>query len=328
MNIVITGATGFIGTRLANRLAGEGHAVTALVRRESPLLSGAVTRCHGALSDREFLRQAVAGTDAVVHVAGQTKAFTARGFLRVNEGLTQAVAEAVDLYAPEHAALLYVSSQAAGGPSNELPGLRETDQPAPMSRYGFSKLLGERAVLELAGQRPVVVARPAMVYGPGDTAFVPLYRCMVKGILPTSGPAGQRFSIVHVDDLVDGLCMVLANIAGRKPGGSVLHFAGPQNLIWEDYAEVFGSALGRRVRVLHTPAPALYIVALGNTLLNMLGLPTSHLTFDKYREALAPGWLLDCARTESAIGFAPRLGLAQGAGETIDWCREKGLLPG
>lgn len=328
MNIVITGATGFIGTRLANRLSAEGHAVTALVRHESPLLSDAVARCHGALSDRESLRQAVAGADAVVHVAGRTKAFTARGFLRVNEDLTQAVAEVVDRFAPPHAALLYVSSQAAVGPCNEPPGLRETDQPAPVSYYGFSKLLGERAVLALAARRPVAVARPSMVYGPGDAAFAPLYRCMQKGFLPAAGPAGQRFSIVHVDDLVEGLMLAVASLGHGRANARVLHFAGPQSFVWEDYAEAFGLALERRVRVLRTRVPALYSVALGNTLFNALGLPTLHLTFDKCREALAPGWLLDCARTVDSIGYVPRRGLVEGAAETLAWCREKGLLRG
>lgn len=331
MRIVLTGATGFIGGRLAARLLADGHAVRALVRRaQAPLPPGA-ERLVGALDDLAFLRGALAGADAVLHLAGRTKAFTSRGFFRVNEELTAALAEGVRRHAPEHAPLLYVSSQAAAGPGNAAPGVGEADQSAPVSQYGLSKLLGERAVQALAASRPVAVARPAMVYGPGDTAFVPLYRCMHKGVLPASGPVGQRFSIVHVDDLVDGLCLALAGLAAGKTaaadGGSVLHFAGPQSFVWEDYAAAFGLALGRRVRVLRVPSWALLAAALGNTLCAGLGLPTSHLTLDKRREALAEGWFMDCARTRAALGWKPSLGLEQGARETLAWCREKGLLP-
>jgi dihydroflavonol-4-reductase len=332
MRIVLTGATGFIGRRLTARLLAEGHAVLALVRREGASLPPGAERRVGALDDLDFLRGALSGADAVVHVAGQTKAFTARGFFRVNEELTAALAEGVGRFAPEGVPLLYVSSQAAIGPGNAAPGLSEDHQPAPVSQYGLSKLLGERAVLALAPSRPVAVARPAMVYGPGDTAFAPLYRCMARGFLPASGPLAQRFSIVHVDDLVDGLCLTIAGLAAGKAVaadvGRVLHFAGPETFVWEDYAAAFGLALGRRVRVLRAPGWALLAAALGNTLCAGLGLPTSHLTLDKRREALAPGWLLDCARTRSELGWTPGRGLAQGAREAVAWCREKGLLLG
>ncbi|MDR3639986.1 MAG: NAD-dependent epimerase/dehydratase family protein [Humidesulfovibrio sp.] len=327
MRIVVTGATGFIGGRLTARLLAEGHTVTALVRRAEAKAPAGVECLAGALDDMEFLRQALAGAAAVVHVAGQTKAFTARGFFHVNEELTAALAEGVRRFAPVGAPFLHVSSQAAVGPSNEPPGLIEDDQPAPVSRYGLSKLLGERAVQTLTPQRPVAVARPAMVYGPGDMAFVPLYRCMARGVLLTSGPVGQRFSIVHVDDLVDGLVLALDALRGGW-GGDVLHFAGPESFSWEEYAAAFGQALERRVRVLRVPGWALLAAALGNTLCAALGLPTSHLTLDKRREALAPGWLLSCAHTREALGWTPRRGLALGARESVAWCREKGLLPG
>jgi len=155
---------------------------------------------------------------------------------------------------------------------------------------------------------------------------------MARGVLPASGPVGQRFSIVHVDDLVDGLCLAIADLAAGKAAkagvGSVLHFAGPESFVWEDYAAAFGQALGRRVRVLRAPGWALLAAALGNTLCAGLGLPTSHLTLDKRREALAEGWLLDCARTRGELGWTPRRGLEQGAREAVAWCREKGLLRG
>lgn len=325
MRVVVTGATGFIGGRLAARLLAEGHSVAALVRRaDAPLPAGAESRI-GALDDAAFLRRELAGADAIIHVAGRTKAFTARGFFRVNEELTAALAEGVRRFAPAAAPLLHVSSQAAAGPSSQPPGLGEDDQPAPVSRYGLSKLLGERAVRLLAGERPVAVARPAMVYGPGDAAFVPLYRVMARGLLPATGPAGQRFGIVHVDDLVEGLVLALKAMHGGWNGG-VLHFAGPQDFAWPEYAAAFGLALERRVRVLRVPGWALLAAALGNTLCAGLGLPTSHLTLDKRREALAEGWLLDCAQTKARLGWSPRIGLAEGARGTVAWCRGKGLL--
>lgn len=325
MRIALTGATGFIGFRLAARLVAEGHRVDALVRRPQAVLPEGVRSQVGALDDMEFLRASLAGVDALVHLAGEVRSFTASGFFRVNEELTAALAEGLRRFAPAGAPLLHVSSQAAGGPCASLPGLGEGDQPAPVSHYGFSKLLGERATLALAKERPVAVARPAMVYGPGDTAFVPLYRFMARGVLPALGPKGQRFSIVHVDDLVEGLALTLGALVRTGQGG-VLHFAGPGEFTWEDYAETFAAALARGVRTVHVPGWALLVAALGNTACAGLGLPTMHLTLDKRREALAEGWLLDCARTRGLLGWTPRRTLPQGARETLAWCRAGGLL--
>lgn len=333
MRIFLTGATGFIGTRLAGRLAahqgGLGHEVRALVRQEASgsQLDARVKRVRGRLDDPEFLRAMLEGTDAVIHLAGVTKAFTAQGFFRVNEGLAATLAESFDRHAPEHAVLLSVSSQAAGGPCATLPGLRESDQPAPVSQYGMSKLLGERAVLALSPRRRVGVARPPIVYGPGDLAPLPLYRGMASGLLLASGDPGQRFSIVHVDDLVDGLVLLLDALAQGRAGG-VFHFAGPQSFDWEEYAAAFGAALGReRVRVLRAPRPLVLAAAWAGALLGCLGLPSSHLTPDKAREAAAPGWLLDWSKAARELGYAPKIALAAGAVDAIAWCRDQGLLP-
>jgi nucleoside-diphosphate-sugar epimerase len=333
MNVFLTGATGFIGGALANRLAVAGHLVRAAVRPGSDVsrLDTRVQLLTGHLDDESFLAGALAEADAVCHLAGTTKAFSAQGFRRVNEDLTRQLVAAVDKYSPAHQVLLHVSSQAAGGPCATPPGLAETDRSAPVSQYGLSKFLGERAAFSLAPERRVAVIRPPMVYGPGDRAFVPLYRLMALGVLTTPGPASQPFSIVHVADLVAGMEMVLNALANGRAASGVFHLDGPAPSTWTDYAEAFGQALfsqtlKRRVRPLRVPLPLLALSAWGNAFLNALGLPTSHLTPDKYREARQAGWLLDCAKARRELGYAPRVDLTSGAAETIAWCRTQGLL--
>lgn len=334
MRVFITGATGFIGGALANRLAAAGHEVRALVRPEADAsrLDPEIKRLNGRLDDRAFLAGVLGRMDpgdAVVHLAGTTKAFSARGFRLVNEDLTRTLMEAVGLSGPKGLLVLHVSSQAAAGPCATLPGLRETDRPAPVSQYGLAKFLGERAALSLSSGQRVAVVRPPMVYGPGDTAFVPLYALMGRGLLTVSGPPGQRLSMVHVDDLVDGMVLALKALRGGKAdGGRIYHLAGPEHMDWVSYARAFGAALGRpHVRILRVPEMMLSAVAWGNALLHGLGLPTSHLTPDKCREAWQDGWLLDCSRAVRELGYAPQHGLVAGAAETIAWCRSRGLLP-
>lgn len=329
MEIFLTGATGFIGRVLAARLAEAGHAVRALVRPRSDdsRLDPRVERISGQLDDEALLAPVLARADAVIHLAGRVTAFNARGFTAVNEDLTKTLVQAARTHGPGHQIFLHVSSQAALGPCAALPGGRESDRPAPVSQYGLSKLLGERAALSLAPGRPVAVIRPPMVYGPGDTAFAPLYRLMARGLLTVPGPASQPFSIIHVDDLAGGLLLTLDALRdGRAASGSVFHLAGPAPSDWTAYTEAFGRALGRRVRLLRTPMPLLGLAAWGNALLHALGLPTSHLTPDKRREAGQEGWLLDDAKARRELGYRPRVALPQGAAGSIAWCRAEGLL--
>lgn len=331
MEIFLTGATGFIGSALAARLAEAGHAVRALVRPGTPparldRLGQRVERLPGTLDDDSFLARTLVRADAVIHLAGTVTAFSARGFRLVNEDLAKALAAASLRHGPAHQLFLHVSSQAAGGPCAQPPGLGEDDRAAPVSQYGLSKLLGERAALALAGQgRRAAVVRPPMVYGPGDAAFLPLYRLMARGLLTTPGPASQPFSIIHVDDLTMGMAQVLHALATGTASG-VYHLDGPAPSCWTDYAAAFGAALRRRVRLVRVPLPLMGAAAWSNALLNLFGLPTSHLTPDKHREARQEGWLLDGARARREIGYAPAMDLVRGAADTIAWCRAEGVL--
>ncbi len=335
MEIFLTGGTGFIGNALAARLASAGHVVRAQVRpgadparvRRLERLGPGVEILRGSLDDEAFLSAALSRADAVAHLAGTVTAFSPKGFRRTNEDLAKSLAAACLRHSPERQVLLHVSSQAAAGPCALPPGLGENHRAAPVSQYGLSKLLGERAALALASKgRRAAVVRPPMVYGPGDQAFLPLYRLMALGVLIAPGPAGQPFSIVHVADLVAGMEQLLNALAEGRAQSGVFHLDGPAPSTWADYAEAFGAALGRRVRPLRVPQGLLVLAAWGNALLNALGLPSSHLTPDKCREARQDGWLLDGAKARRELGYAPRVDLRTGAAETLAWCRAEGLL--
>ena len=108
-------------------------------------------------------------------------------------------------------------------------------------------------------------------------------------------------------------------------GGELVHEVG---VVGVDHADVHLHALGRqRVRVLRAPRPLVLAAAWAGALLGCLGLPSSHLTPDKAREAAAPGWLLDWSKAARELGYAPKITLAAGAGDAIAWCRDRGLLP-
>jgi nucleoside-diphosphate-sugar epimerase len=182
MWVLLTGGTGFIGLRLAQRLLAAGHGVRAVVRpmsRAAPLTeAGAEVEAIG-LRDPRALSAALEGMDVVVHAAGG-------GVMRRPEDLegahvttTRVLAEAARDRRPR---VLFLSSLAAQGPAGLDAPATEADGPAPRSTCGRAKRAAERALP--ASGLDVAILRPPAVYGPGDPRLRPLFRAARRGWLP------------------------------------------------------------------------------------------------------------------------------------------------
>ena len=167
-SVLITGASGFIGSHLAAALTQRGDDVRCLVRHSSPvdrveLLQGLGTRImHGDVCDPSCLAAAVADVDVVYHLAGRTKARSVAEFQRVNQQGVDNVAQACAA-ATNPPVLIFASSLAAAGSSEQDRPRTEAEPPAPVSKYGRSKRDGEQAAARWAGQVPVSIIRPPAV---------------------------------------------------------------------------------------------------------------------------------------------------------------------
>ncbi|MCX5730703.1 MAG: NAD-dependent epimerase/dehydratase family protein, partial [Deltaproteobacteria bacterium] len=222
MRWLITGATGFIGTTLAGRLLGRGDEVRALVRdpaKADELRTMGAQVVRGDVSRPETLVDAVPDVDAVVHLAGLVKAVTQEQLVSVNSEGTRSLAEvAARSGRPK---FVLVSSLAAAGPS--VPGRprTETDRPAPVSAYGQSKLAAEQAVRSFATALNASIVRPPIVYGPRDKEFLPsLFQMARTGLVLKSGTGDKRYSIIHVNDLVELVIAVAERGARVDEAGS------------------------------------------------------------------------------------------------------------
>jgi len=202
---VVTGATGFVGSHLVERLVAERAEVDCLVRPTSSLgwLRPLPVRLREtSLFDADGLRQELGGAELVFHVAGRIRAKDDEQYRRDNVLATERVTRACLDARPAPRRLVVVSSQAAAGPASLDRPAREDDQPRPVSSYGRTKLEAERLALGLAGPLEVTVVRPSTVYGPRDQALLPLFRLVRRRLAPRL-PGDPVVSVVHVRDLVD-----------------------------------------------------------------------------------------------------------------------------
>ncbi len=324
MRAFLTGATGFVGSHLAEALVARGDVVVALARRpaSSDFLSGlGATPAPGALDDAAKLAAALEGVDVVYHVAGLTAAVDEAGFLAVNERGTRQLLDAVRRAAPGVRRFVFVSSQAALGPSRPGEQLAEDADTHPITAYGRSKLAGERAVR--GADIPWTIVRPPAVYGPRDREFLRLFRLVKRGIAPVFGWGRQQLSLVYVTDLAEALVRA-GTVEGAR--GQVYHAAHPEVVLSRDVGKAIGRAIGRTPVVLPVPgALAAPIVGAIGRAAAAAGKP-SVVNADKLAEFLAPAWLLSVEKAERELGWRAAHDLAAGMAKTAEWYVREGLL--
>jgi len=323
---LVTGATGFVGSHLAERLLAGGWEVACLLRPTSDpaWLEGLeVERRVAALEDADALRRAVRGVEVVFHAAGLTRARRREEYLAVNAEGTRRLLGAVLAEGAAPRRFVYVSSLAAVGPNPSPEPLDETAEPRPIDGYGASKLAGERVVLACADRLPVTIVRPPGVYGPRDTNFLPLFRSALRlGRVPTIGKASKQAALVYVTDLAEGLR--LAAEAPEAVGRT--YFLASGNHTMGEVVEAVCSALGMPPRRLRVPSLLARLAGeFGQLKWALTGRPQI-VSRRKVRDMLQPRWTCSWARAREELGYREAVGLEEGMRRTVQWYAEQGWL--
>ncbi len=326
MNILITGATGFIGSHLAGRLHRDGHTLRAITRKTSDtkwLRDVPVVFSEGEYGDRRFLREAVAGVDMIYHVAGVTKARTREEYFRGNRDVTRDLLAAVLDSNPAIGRFVHVSSGAAVGPA--APGLPvdESTPFHPITTYGVSKMEAEKECLGVMDKIPVTIVRPPAVYGPRDTDVLEFFRTMSMGIQPLIGFGEKFVSLIHVSDLVDGIVM-----AGEHRGaaGKTYFISGKEYYNWHHVGEVTAGIMGRTPVRIKVPEWCVYAIGAFAQFFAMFGDKPAVLNLEKVRDIVQDAWTFDGSKAARELGFGEKLSLDAGIRQTLEWYRTQGWL--
>jgi nucleoside-diphosphate-sugar epimerase len=322
---LVTGATGFLGSWVVERLVTDGARVRCLVRstsRREFLPSSDLECAIGDIMDVRSVRRAMEGVDYVFHVAGLIKAPNEAAFLQVNGEGTRNVMTAAAERADRVRRVLVVSSLSAAGPSRPGAATDESWTPRPMSPYGRSKLRGEEIAREMGQNVPMTIVRPPAIYGPRDRETLMLFQMARLPIHPVIARHGA-ISTIHAADLADGILVAATH---PRSVGQTYYLSGDESPSASELFRLIATALGRRaVRV---PVPASAIVVAGQVaelVRDTTGLP---LIFDRGKaEEMANGhWACSGDRARRELGFEPRIKLADGIAATAKWYQAHGWL--
>lgn len=326
MRALVTGGQGFVGSHLCARLVARGDGVRVLARASSNLANLAgidVDVVRGDVTEPETLRSAVAGCDVVFHVAGALKGLREQDLYRVNaDGTRNLLATAADAQ-PRPSRFVYVSSLAAAGPSPGGKAPRTEAMPLqPLTWYGHSKLAGENAVRGTAGLDWTIV-RPPIVFGPRERDVLGYFRIARRGFLPVVGFSDRHYSLLYVDDLVDGLIRAAAAPAAV---GQVYFLAGPEVVSWVELGQLIASALGVAGRPLRLPE---FVAAAAGRIADLYALARGQpeiFSSQKVIEMLAPAWVCSADKAARDFGWRASTPLPDALATTARWYREHGWL--
>jgi len=331
--ILITGASGFIGSHLVEEGLRRGYTVYAGVRpgskrdflRLESLRFFQMDLTSPQLMERRFRHFArlEGGFDYIVHNAGITRARRKEDFQLVNDGYTRHLLNAVSEAGRLPEKFVFISSLAAGGPGDPLhfTPIHLSDPDHPLSAYAKSKLSAEHYIKSIA-EFPYIIIRPTAVYGPRDKDFLTLFRLLNKGVEPLVGRYPQKLSLIYVKDLARTVVQLLE--AGRVRTSWLVSDGVAYNK--EDLGNTLRNVLNRQTIKIRLPLAPVRAAAfcMEKTYSLFDRMPFLHL--DKLKEMAAPNWLCDSHEIWEELGIQPLYTLESGLQEAASWYDQNGWL--
>lgn len=322
MRAFITGASGFVGTHLVNKLLKNNWSVRILIHKNNISDSKNCEVILGDIGERKVLEDALKETDVLFHLAAALggSLIDRNEFYRINAAGTKNVLDAAFKAGVKKA--VHFSSAGVLGAVRNNEAVDEAYPTHPISPYDLSKLEGENIALNKAKEgKPVLVIRPGWVYGPGDRRTFKLIRAIArkKFILVTRGQARQ--TPVFIDDLLQGVLQCVEQ--GRD--GEIYNIAGNEALTVRHIVENIAAATNSTIPKLTLPLFPTKVAAWKLEKAFRLFKKEAPLTSGKLAFFIHPK-PLSIQKAARELGYVPQTLFQEGMAQTVNWYREQGWL--
>ncbi len=334
MRILITGASGFIGSFLVEEALCRGFDTWAGVRASSSRKYLQQPGLHFleldfAHADRLYEqlkahRETVGTFDYIVHCAGVTKCIDPADFDRVNYGQTRTFADTLLRLGMTPRQFAFISTLSVFGPVHEdtCEPIRATDIPRPNTAYGRSKLKAEQYLMGLEGF-PYVFYRPTGVYGPRERDYFLMVKSLRRHVDFSVGYRRQDLTFVYVKDVVQAVFLGI----GRRVSRRAYLLSDGQVYAGRTFSDLVRRELGNPPIVrIRCPLFLLKAVSLFAECRARLRNVPDTLNRDKYKIMKQRNWQCDITPAVRELGYRPAYGLARGVRETVAWYKKEGWI--
>ncbi len=324
--IFLTGGTGFVGSFVVEELVRQKHEVICLTRKNSNLrwISGLPVTLHEAsLFEPDSYKDVLKDVEYIFHIAGVTKALNIETYYRGNVDATREFIGTAQQVSKRLKRFLFVSSQAAVGPSDGEALLDEEARCQPLTDYGRSKMEAESVVKKHIGQLPLTIVRPPSVYGPRDTDVLNVFKNIKMGVNLQVGSVDQLVSLVYVEDLAQG---IIQAAFAENTAGKTYFLCEDRPYRWSQFARTAGAVMKTKYLTIKIPYTLAYLVSgVIETAARIRKKPTI-LNRQKMLEVRQPYWGVSNLRARQDFDYQTRFPLEKGVRASIEWYRSAGWL--
>jgi len=328
VKVLVTGATGFIGSHVADKLLAKGYDVRCIARKTSNLrwLDGKNFEIvEASLDNPESLIKAVEGVDYVYHVAGLTFARNYEEFLKGNRDATANLISVVEKHAPNIKRFLFVSSQTVVGPAKSLyEPVDETTPRNPITSYGRSKKESEDVVLSYKDKIPFTIVRAPAVYGPRDTAIYDIFRTVKMGLGTMVGFRDKYISLIHSEDLSRG---IIEAAESEKTKDEIYFVSSEEFYTWKQLINIIAEKMNKKfVLKIRLPHFIVLTVAAISEFLGKFSDKPPVFNYEKGIDFIQDYWICSTEKAKRDFGYRQMMSIEDGMQNTIEWYKQNKWL--
>jgi len=328
--ILITGASGFIGSFFVEKALKLGYEIYAAIRETSDLSylqDSRIIFFKANLSKKESIKEhieKIGRFDYIIHNAGLTKTCKKEMFDFVNYQITKNIIEVLTETNKIPDKFILISSLAAYGPGNSdtLKPIKISDEQKPVSFYGKSKLKTEKYLKSL-NDFPYLIFRPTGVYGPREKDYFVMYKSIKKGIETYIGTKEQHITFIYVKDLVDVIFdAIKSDIINKSYFVTDL-----KSYTTKEFNNIVKKELNKKTISIVMPTIIVKVIAfLSEKISCFLTKNVPTLNVEKFKEISEKNWLCDSTSLVNDFNYKPKYDLSKGLHETINWLKNKKLI--
>jgi len=319
---VVTGASGFVGSHLADFLLAKNFEVRCVIRKSSSLrwLEGKDLKIFSCgLFDKSGLREAFDGANYIFHVAGVVKAKNEEGYFKGNVAATKILLEVAEEMKASIRKFLIVSSQTVSGPSYDGKPVNEKTKPNPLTTYARSKLKQEQLTLSYKEIFPVTVCRGPAIYGERDTEIFIYFQVFNKGLTTMIGFDKKELSLLHVADLVEGLYLAAVS---AKANGETYFISSEKFYTWDEVGSITSLVLNKKAFRIRIPHFIVFTIAAFAQFFAMFSSKPATLNIEKAKDLTQRYWICDTSKALNDFGYRQKVSAEEGIKRTCEWYKE------
>ncbi len=327
-NVLLTGASGFIGSHILDQLLDDGYKVTSLIRSKSSKkwIEGKNTKI--VVSDfvnYENIKDELKDIEVVIHVAGIIAALDYKEFYVVNSEGTRILLDAVANYSDKFSKFIYISSQTVGGPATSLDNpIDESDKVNPLTSYAKSKFEAENFVIHNKYGINYSILRPAAVFGERDPGILQIFKMVKKGLAPLIGLDNKYLNLIYVKDLVKAAISCIDNPLSNN---QIYYIAGKEVYNWNFLMDKIKVVIDNK-NAIKIKVPNFLVLAIGyiNEIISKIIGKPQIFNYDKAIDFTRKYWVCNSSKARNDIGLETNEDIGYLLDITAKWYMKNGWL--